>query len=86
MAKKGSELRWNGELLGYLEVRGLDMFFLFGTWTSANHPREAELWKRLEAEEDLIVELEEKEGWSRMVLRRPPEDGEIELMVHPAVR
>lgn len=86
MAKKGSALRWKGEIIGYMQVRGLDMFFLFGPWTSANHPLEVELLKLLEAEEDQVVELERPDGWSRLLLRRPPEDGEIELMVHPAVR
>lgn len=86
MTRQGAELRWEDELMGYMVVRGADGFFLYGPWTSAHHPRQAEMLQRLAEEEDLIVELEGQIGWLRLVLRRPPEDGEIELIMHPAVR
>lgn len=82
MAKRQWAVRWEGELLGYMQVRGADGFFLYGPWKPAQHPREAELWKLLEAEEDAVVELEEEGGWARLLLRRPPEKGEIELRIY----
>lgn len=86
MTKQGAELRWEGELMGYMDARGADGFFVYGPWTSVHHPREAEMLQRLEEEEDLFVELEGRDGWTRLLLRRPPEDGEIELRIYRGTR
>lgn len=40
-------LRWNGELVGYLEEPQFDMWWAYGRWVSVGNPKEGVLFALL---------------------------------------
>jgi hypothetical protein len=84
-------IRWNGELIGYMEDPSLDMFWLYGRWISAGHPDEARLMARLPDPEyepedgevpynDQWVQFQRGDGsWTWMLLITGPRDRVIDL-------
>jgi hypothetical protein len=81
----GSDIRdpviWEGEVVGWMENRRVDMWFHYGRWIPENTPATERFLEAIRTRDEAKVLL----GTAKGVVNALPEDGKIDVKIWPGL-